>query len=318
MKHLFIVNPSAGGRDHTESIRARAAAAFSRRSGTYEVYVTKAPMDATEKIISDSKSGEHLRVYACGGDGTFNECVCGAAGRENVAVCPFPTGTGNDFCRMFGDEKDLFRDMDAVLDGGETHIDLISCNGRYSANICSVGIDARIGINVHKYSKIPLIGGAGGYVISLVVNVLKGINSHMRVRCGDYFAEGKHALVCACNGRYYGGGFNPSLDARPDDGLLDFFIVRGVSLVTLAALIGKFASGRSDEIPKYVTHVRGQEIEIDFDREHVVNVDGEAIYSNSVNMKLIPRALRLIVPAGMRFFEDSRFEEDAPAMAAQG
>lgn len=302
MKHLFIVNPTAGGKDHTEDIRERAAKAFSRRGGNYEVYVTKAPMDATAKIKSDAENEEHLRVYACGGDGTFNECVCGAAELPNVAVCPFPTGTGNDFCRMFGEEKDLFRDMDAVLDGGEAAIDLIDCNGRYSANICSVGIDARIGINVHKYSKLPIIGGAGGYVISLLVNVLKGVNSHMRVRCGDYHREGKHALVCACNGRYYGGGFNPSLDARPDDGLLDFFIVKDVSLIKLAMLIGKYASGRSDEIPQYVTHIRGHEIEIELDEEDVVNVDGEGLCSRKIHMKLLPKALRLIVPAGMRFF----------------
>ena len=43
---------------------------------------------------------------------------------------------------MFGEEKDLFRDLNALLDGTEHPIDLIDCNGRYSANICSVGIDA--------------------------------------------------------------------------------------------------------------------------------------------------------------------------------
>lgn len=315
MKHLFIVNPAAGGKDHSEEIKARVEKAFSKRAGDYEVYVTKAPMDAPEKIKAVAGIEEHVRVYACGGDGTFNECVCGAAHLPNVAVCPFPTGTGNDFCRMFGEEKDLFRDMDAVLDGGEVPIDLIDCNGRYSANICSVGIDARIGTSVHKYSKLPIIGGVGGYVVSLIVNVLKGINSHMRVRCGDFLSDGKHALVCACNGRYYGGGFNPSLDARPDDGLLDFFIVKGVSLLTLARLIGKYASGKSDEYPQYITHIRGREIEIDFDEENVVNVDGEALFSNSVHMKLLPKALRLIVPAGMRFFDSVSSAVKAPVMA---
>lgn len=28
MKHLFIVNPTAGGRDHTEEVRAKVEAAF--------------------------------------------------------------------------------------------------------------------------------------------------------------------------------------------------------------------------------------------------------------------------------------------------
>lgn len=315
MKHLFIVNPTAGGKDHSEEIKAKVEAAFSERGGDYEVYVTKAPMDAPAKIKSAARYEEHLRVYACGGDGTFNECVCGAAELPNVAVCPFPTGTGNDFCRMFGEEKDMFRDMEAVIDGSEVPIDLIDCNGRYSANICSVGIDARIGTSVHKYSRLPLIGGAGGYVVSLIVNVIKGISSHMRVRCGDFLSVGKHTLVCACNGRYYGGGFNPSLDARPDDGLLDFFIVKGVSLLKLATLVSKYASGKSDDYPQYITHIRGQEIEVDFDEENVINVDGEALFSNRVHMKLLPKALRLIVPAGMRFFDNVSSAVSPAAMA---
>lgn len=315
MKHLFIVNPTAGGKDHSAEIKVKVEKAFSGRGGDYEVYVTKAPMDAPVKIRAAAEDEEHLRVYACGGDGTFNECVCGAAKLPNVAVCPFPTGTGNDFCRMFGDEKDLFRDIEAVIDGGEVPIDLIDCNGRYSANICSVGIDARIGTSVHKYSKLPIIGGAGGYVVSLIVNVIKGINSHMKVRCGDFFADGKHALVCACNGRYYGGGFNPSLDARPDDGLLDFFIVKGVSILKLAALVGKYAAGKSDEYPQYITHIRGREIEIDFEEENVINVDGEALFSNRVRMKLLPKALRLIVPSGMRFFGSVGTAAKLPTMA---
>ena len=38
---------------------------------------------------------------------------------------------------------------------------------------------------------------------------------------------------------------------------------------------------------------------IEFDGEDVINLDGEALFANSVNMHLIPRTLRLIVPAGL-------------------
>ena len=304
MKHLFIVNPAAGGRDCTEEVRKKVLAAFARRGGgSFEVYVTRAPMDAADKIRAESAKGQTLRVYACGGDGTFNECVNGAALLPNVAVAPFPTGTGNDFCRTFGAEKDAYRDLEALLDGWETPIDLIDCNGRYCANICSVGVDARIGADVHQYSKIPLIGGAAGYVVSLLVNVLRGINTPMTIRCGDFSAQGKHALVCACNGRYYGGGFNPSPDARPDDGALDIFAVRGLNLLQLAAKIGKYASGRSAEIPDCVTRLTGTELSITLDKPGVVNIDGEVLVTDRLHWKLVPGALKLVVPATLHFFD---------------
>ena len=303
MKHLFIVNPVAGGRDKSPEIRARVEAAFRSRTEPYEVYVTRAPMDATEKIRQEAETGEQLRVYACGGDGTFNECVCGAANRKNVAVCPFPTGTGNDFCRMFGEEKDLFRDLEAVLAGTERAIDLIDCNGRASANICSVGVDARIAADVHKYSSIPLIGGATGYVFSAMVHMFKGIATPMQIRCGDFRWDAKTSLICACNGRYYGGGFNPSRDARPDDGLMDVYIVKKVNLLQFAALIGKYAAGQADQLPQYITHFRTAEpIFIQCGGQDVGNVDGEPMPDTKFEIRMLPGALRLVVPRGMKFF----------------
>ena len=304
MKHLFIVNPVSGGSDKTEEVTAKVREIFRDRDDAYEIYVTKAPMDAPVKVREEAAKEDYLRVYACGGDGTFNECVCGGAMLPNVAICPFPTGTGNDFCRMFGEESSLYRDLNALVNGSEHLIDLIDCNGRYSANICSVGIDARIGCEVHTYSSLPLVGGASAYVISAAVNLFKGISRKMRVKCDDFVAEGPHTLVCACNGRYYGGGFNPSLDARPDDGKLDIFIVRKVSMFLFAALIGKYAKGAAASMPKYVTHMISDNVEIEFDEDNVINLDGEAMYGKKIRMQLVPKAMKLIVPVGMKFFEE--------------
>ena len=304
MKHLFIVNPVAGGGGKLDQVRAAVVSAFAQRPGDeVELYVTKAPLDATDRIRAEAADGKALRVYACGGDGTFNECVSGAVGLENVAVCPFPTGTGNDFCRMFGEEKDAFRDLEALIEGTEHPIDVIACNGRYSVNICSVGIDARIGTNVHRYSSLPVVGGAGAYVVSAAVEMFRGISRHMKISAEGYEGDGKYSLVCVCNGRFYGGGFNPSLDARPDDGVLDILIAKKVNLLQFAVLIGKYAAGRGAEMKKIVTHLRGDSITIDFDDDNVINLDGEALFTRHVEMRLLPGAVKLIVPRGMKFFD---------------
>ena len=66
MKHLFIVNPTAGGSDKTAIVTERVNAAFSHfeTSGdTYEIYVTKAPMDAPGKIKAEAAENE--RLYFC-------------------------------------------------------------------------------------------------------------------------------------------------------------------------------------------------------------------------------------------------------------
>jgi YegS/Rv2252/BmrU family lipid kinase len=303
MKHLFIVNPVAGGRDSTAEVTARVKAAFAGgRPGDYEVYTTKAPMDACDKIIAEAASGAELRVYACGGDGTLNECVCGAAGRGNVAVTHYPCGTGNDFVRCFGTERDRFRDLEALLDGEVRALDVIDCNGRYAINICSVGIDARIGTDVHKYSALPVLGGKLAYGTSAAVNLVKGVRQPLRVVCGGKLYYGDMSLICACNGSYYGGGFHPVPEARPDDGVLDFLIVKGVSRLAFVRLVGAYAKGKYAEMPKVITHVRGERIEIESETPLAVNLDGELIFGKTVTMQLVPGGVNFLVPRDMAFF----------------
>ena len=304
MKHLFIVNPAAGGRDRTAEVAAAAEQALSGQDAAYEIYTTKAPMDAAEKIKQEAAEGEPLRVYACGGDGTLNECACGAVGRENVAVTHYPTGTGNDFVKTFGGEAGRFRDMSALCAGEIYPLDAIDCNGRCCVNICSVGIDARIGTDVHKYSRIPLIGGATGYITSLAVNLCKGITDRLRVKCGESALEEKLSLICCCNGSYYGGGFHPVPEARPDDGALDFLIVKGVSRLTFLRVVGDYAKGRYAKHPSLIRHLRAGDMEIESEKELVVNVDGEAMRTKRLRLRLLPRALNFIAPAGMAYFAE--------------
>lgn len=304
MKNLFIVNPTAGGKDRSEDIREMAVKVFADRpEDSFEIYRTTGPKDATREIKERAAAGEEFRVFSCGGDGTFNECCNGAAGFKNVSVAPFPYGTGNDFIRMFGEEGKYYRDLGALVEGHAHPIDLIDVNGLYSASIASVGVDARIGTNVHNYTGLPFLGNSAAYVVSCVVEIFKGINTKMKITCGDYQTERSVALCSVCNGRFYGGGFQPTKDAMPDDGILDIFICKKMNLLSLAGAIGKYSSGRSDEIPNVIKHLKGDSITIETEKPVRVNIDGEAIDADRVEIKLVPGIMNLIVPKGMTFFD---------------
>ena len=274
----------------------------------FEIYVTKAPMDATAKIREEAEKWDALRVYACGGDGTLNECVCGAAEKPNVAVTHFPCGTGNDFIKAFGDEKQRFFDLQELLEGEVRPIDVIRVNDRYSVNICSVGIDARIGCQVHKYSGLPLIGGAVGYIVSTAAEVIKGVASPIRVTANGITYDGDKTLICVCNGRYYGGFFNPMPDARVDDGVLDCLVVSAVSRLTFAKLVGDYAKGKYAKYPQYIKHLRTDKMEIDAEEVLVVNLDGEAICGTHVEMSVVSGGLDFIFPKNMQYFENQSEE----------
>ena len=89
MKHLFIINPAAGSHDRTADYKAKIDAAFAGRADTYKIAISGGPGDCTRITREAALTGEEYRIYACGGDGTLNEVVQGAAGYENVAISVF-------------------------------------------------------------------------------------------------------------------------------------------------------------------------------------------------------------------------------------
>ena len=277
MKHLFIINPAAGKYDHTKEYAQTVERVLRRHDLEYEIALSTEPGDCEVIARRAAETGEELRLYACGGDGTLNEVVCGAAGFENAAITHFPGGSGNDFIKIFS-ETEPFHHLERLLDCEETRVDLIRCNGRYSVNILSMGLDARVGTEIAKYKRLPLVSGSGAYAMSLVVNLMKGLSQPMTVVLdGETVARGQQTLVCICNGRWYGGGYNPVPSAEPDDGLLDVLVVDKLSLANVSSLLKKYQQGRWQECGDKIHHFRCRSAEILCEKESVVNVDGATV-----------------------------------------
>ena len=301
MKHLFIINPAAGKYDHTKEYAQTVERVLRKYELEYEIALSTEPGDCEVIARRAAETGEELRIYACGGDGTLNEVVCGAAGFENVAITHFPGGSGNDFIKIFS-ETEPFHHLERLLDCEETRVDLIRCNGRYSVNILSMGLDARVGTEIAKYKRLPLVSGSGAYAMSLVVNLMKGLSQPMTVVLdGKTVARGQQTLVCVCNGRWYGGGYNPVPTAEPDDGLLDVLLVKKVSLLQVAAVIGKYQKGKYADYPALIRHERCTKLTIRCDMPSVVNIDGEALHTDFLDISLKPKALRFFYPKGLTY-----------------
>ena len=298
MKHLFIINPAAGSKDRTAEYSQEIHRLCRQRELDYDIRVSTAPGECRRFAREAAESGEEYRLYACGGDGTLNEVVQGAAGYANVAVTVFSGGSGNDFVKLFDDPQAFFS-LERLLDAQEATFDLIRCNDDIAMNICSVGLDARIGTDVSRYKRLPLLQGFRAYAASTVVNVVKGIAEHYVVELNGKRIEGEQTMICVCNGRYYGGGFNPVPEADPADGLLDVLLVKKVSRVQVAGVIGKYKAGRYKELPKLVRHFRTEQVKIICDKPTPVNLDGELRTATEVTMSVADEKLRFFYPRGL-------------------
>ena len=295
MRHLFIINPAAGSRNQTELYRKQIAQVCEKHGLEYSIRVSGAPGRCCKIAREAAQTGKEYRIYACGGDGTLNEVVNGAAGYDNVAITTFACGSGNDFARMFSDPE-AFRDLEQLLDAQEVDFDLIRCNDDYSLNICSVGLDARIGTDVSRYKRIPLLHGFRAYAASTVINTIKGITEHYIIEVNGEVIDGDQTLVCACNGRYYGGGFNPVPEADPTDGVMEVLVVTGVSRLQVAQVVGKYKDGKYKDYPHLIRHFRTDHITIRCDKPTPINLDGEMRMAQTIDLQISDKKIRFFYP----------------------
>ena len=114
-------------------------------------------------------------------------------------------------------------------------------------------------------------------------------------------------LMCAvCNGRTYGGGFCAAPEARPDDGWLDVYIIRKVSRLTIAKLLGLYKNGRHfrnghllPEVEPYFIYRRAKSVTLkaaDGRGPIVATADGECVPKEEVRVQVQPLAGRILLP----------------------
>ena len=328
MHTLFLLNPTAGKADCTRALPRQIDAAAARAglaTGEYTIRITAHAGHARELANAAARqaqqAGEQLRVYTAGGDGTFNEALTGVYGFENAAVGCLPYGSGNDFLRTFGTKAE-FLDLDAQLAGGPVAIDLMQTSLGLSATICAAGLDAQVAYGIPKFRRIPLCGGEAAYALSIVEQLCGHIGRRV-----EYTIDGEtltvDCLMCAvCNGRTYGGGFRAAPEAQPDDGWLDVYIIRKVSRLTIAKLLGMYKNGghfRNGQLVRaaepYFIYRRAKQVSlraVDGRGPIVATADGECVPKEQITVQVQPLAGRVLLPKpAFERFAAQRTEQSA-------
>ncbi len=316
MEHIFIVNPIAGQEDSARKMVPYIHEAAANCGITAITEVTKAPLHAAQIARKYSETGRPVRLYAVGGDGTLNELFSGAYQHKNAEVASVPCGSGNDFVRTFG-EVNQFLDIEDQIKGQAVDIDLMQVNDGVSAAITSTGLDAEVAYNIPKYRRFPMLGGTMAYNISIIERVLKPLGKELRVTIDGEVAEEDNFLIATvCNGKTYGGGYIAAPMADVQDGTLEVILVKKVSRLKIAAIIGKYKNGRhikngkvDPRYNKVIKYYRAKEVKIEpiGDEPFILNVDGECGPDNILDVKVLPQSARFVLPASMYTKFDNKY-----------
>ena len=312
MEHIFIINPTAG-QGKAEKLIPKIEEAMEGLELTYSIYTTTAGGDAERFVKETCEKGEDVRFYVCGGDGSLHEAVNGAKGFSNAEIGLLPVGTGNDFVRNFGRQKD-FMDISAQVNGESFYSDVIEINGRYAVNMANIGFDCDVVAKAAEWKKKPLIKGPFAYVMGIMSMLVKPIGNWMSFRLGDGTKlTGRFLLCTIANGRFCGGGFCSSPLATVEDGLMDVGIV---SLMTRRKFIGILPKYKTGEYldtklaAQKVLYERMNRLEIAVPEPMHISIDGEISEFTYMKAEIVPKAFRFILPAGLPEMEEAEKEPE--------
>lgn len=171
MKHLFIINPAAGIKDRSRQYIEEIEHIFADLDEPYEIALTEYPRHATEIARAHARRGTPLRIYSIGGDGTLGEVLAGCYDCKNVELAAYPSGTGNDFIKVFPGLP--FADLAALVHGESETIDILRYNDSVCINIVNCGFDANVAYNVRRFKKF--MSGNLAYFASLFYSFLQRI-----------------------------------------------------------------------------------------------------------------------------------------------
>lgn len=301
MKHIFIINPSAGQGKAVKLI-PKIEEALKDTELIYSIYTTTAGGDTEHFVKESCEKEEAVRFYVCGGDGSLHEAVNGARGFANAEIGLLPMGTGNDFVRNFGSHKD-FMDILSQVTGESIDCDVIEINGRYAVNMANIGFDCDVVAKAMEWKKKPLIKGPFAYVMGIVSMLSKPIGNWMSFRWADGTKlTGRFLLCTIANGKFCGGGFCSSPMAMVQDGLMDVGIVSMLSRRKFIGILPKYKTGEYLDTKlgmQKVIYEKMNSLEIAVPEPMHISIDGEISEFTYLKAEIVPKAFRFIVPSGL-------------------
>jgi len=261
------------------------------------------PTHATELARQAGEQG-YERIIAIGGDGTVHEVVNGImqlSREQRPALGVVPVGSGNDFAHALGIPLRSDRALACALDGTPSSIDLgvmTDDHGRqeFFDNTLGIGFDAVVTIRSHR---LPVVRGFLMYLTAVIQTiVLNHDPALMKMETDGRNWEQSNLLLTLCNGPREGGGFMIAPDAKIDDGLLHYAMIRKVSRLMMFRLVPEVMKGTHGNFEP-VTLGSCTTMKVAADRPMYIHADGE-IYTSfgsnlrSLSIEVLPGALRVV------------------------
>jgi YegS/Rv2252/BmrU family lipid kinase len=300
---LLIHNPNAGGGGNARRSKLdQARRILESRGIRADLRETTGPGEATEIAKRAATDGRQL-VIACGGDGTINEVVNGLAGSQNghrVPLALLPAGTANVLAKELELSWNIPEAAEQLACGEVREIALGLATpleqpekARYFLSVAGAGPDGRITYAVDLELKARF--GILAYWWQGAREVFNYKFHHFRVT-----GEGPSrevSLVIVGRTKHYGGPFKITTEADLFEDQFEFLgLTTQSGLKYLSYLPTLWMGDLRKEQGVYFWKSDRLVCESIDDKPIYAQVDGEPLARLPVEFRIVPRALRLLVP----------------------
>jgi len=285
----LLVNPSSA---HGRALKLlpRIERELDERRLPFRVERTQGLGDGVERALRAAEAGEIPVVVS--GDGLIG-AVGGALAGSETPLGIVPGGRGNDLARVLEIPSDPADAVAALAAGQTRRIDVGEVNGRRFLGIVSVGFDSVANelANETKWLRGNLV-----YAYSGVRTLLGWKPARFTIQVGEERERFTGYSVSVANSRAFGGGMFIAPDADLADGEFDVVTIGKVGKLRFLSNLPKVFKGthvEEDEVRVF----RTARLELSASRPFPVYADGEHLSDLPASLRILPQALRVIVPA---------------------
>jgi YegS/Rv2252/BmrU family lipid kinase len=290
---FVVLNPMAGSCT-AEDVRQALDRHFAADAWQQEIYETTGQEQIPEVVRGALVRGCDL-VVAAGGDGTVSD-VAEALVHTDVPLGILPVGTANVLARELSIPIGL--DGACALMVGEhmaTSIDAMQVGDNYFVLHIGIGIDSLMIRDTERAAKRRF--GRAAYLWTAARWLIGHQPRRFTIAVDGRRWRPRAAQVLIANGGVL--GMRPlrwGLHIRPDDGQVDVCVISARTLWDYLRVGWHMLLGQHHRDPniRYLSATRS--IVVNADRPLPVQADGEIIGQTPVQVRIVPDAVRVIVP----------------------
>jgi YegS/Rv2252/BmrU family lipid kinase len=284
---VLLANPSSGG-GRALKLLPRIEAVLDGRRVPFRVVRTKSLEHGVAKALAAVEAGEVPVVVS--GDGMIG-AIGGAMAGGDTPLGIVPVGRGNDLARVLGIPTEPEAAIEIVLAGHTRTIDVGEANGVRFLGIASAGFDS----DANRIANASRLGGNLVYAYAALRALVAWKPARFTIAIGEKRTRVEGYSVVVANSSAYGGGMYVAPDADLSDGEFDVVTIAKVGKFRFLSNLPKVFKGthvHNDEVQV----VRASRLSLSASRPFAVYADGEHLTDLPADLRVIPHALRVLVP----------------------